>query len=128
MKHIINYNNFYISHKSKTCFSHKGEPLSEYNTEEEAQESAKYLFSEGKKMVPYYCVKCNKYHLKPEEFYCKKIKSSCNCKSHLGDIKCTYESKQDAEKMCAIRAQAGIKLFVYKCPSGQGYHLTSKLC
>ncbi len=118
--------NFYFSHKSSTCFSKDGKPLSEYSSLREAQESSQYIFVEtNKKMVPYLCTVCNKYHLKPDEYFCNKIPNGCNCRDHNGKSKYLYASLADAEKMVKIRAAAGVILSVYKCPDYNGYHLTS---
>lgn len=122
----MNLSNFYISHKSKTCFSISGNPLSVYKTFSEAQESADYQLSHGEiQMSVYKCSVCGNFHLKPSKFFCKKINSSCSCTDHNGKRKDTYETLSDAEKMVNIRAIAGIKLYVYKCPQGKGFHLTS---
>lgn len=118
--------NIYFTHKSSTCFSKVGVPLSEYGSFREAQESSQYLsVGSNIKMVPYMCSVCNKYHLKPEEYYCNKITKGCNCRDHNGNSKYLYATLADAEKMVKIRAEAGVKLSVYKCPDYDGYHLTS---
>jgi len=100
-----------------------GYPLSVYNSFSEAQSSANYT---GKSLIPYQCDVCGKYHLKPEAFYCEKIISSCLCVDHNGRPKATYKTMVDAEKMVNIRSKVGIKLYVYKCPCGCGFHLTSR--
>ena len=116
----------YISHKSETCVSKSGNPLSEYRNYSEAQESANYQFTQtGISFTPYECQKCGKFHLKPTEFYCEKAHSSCTCTDHNGNRKDTYVTREDAEKMVNIRGKDGVQLFVYQCPSGCGFHLTS---
>lgn len=120
----MNLNQIYIPHKSNTCFSKTGNPLSAYNSLAEAQRSANYQSSENK-FTPYYCNTCGKYHLKPTEYFCKKKNSTCDCRDHQGNKKDTYETRYDAEKMVKIRGQAGITLYVYECPQGNGFHLTS---
>lgn len=122
----INATRIYISHKSETCFSKSGNPLSVYRSLSEAQESADYQFSQGgTQLSPYLCKVCGKFHLKPTEFYCKKTNSSCLCTDRNGNRKDCYETRSDAEKMVNIRAKAGIALYVYPCPQGNGFHLTS---
>ena len=122
----LNTSNFFISHKSETCLSSTGNPLSVYSTISEAQESANYQYSQsGKELSPYKCQKCGKFHLKPTEFYCKKINGGCDCTDHNGKQKALYETRKDAEKMVNIRANSGVKLYVYQCPKGTGFHLTS---
>lgn len=122
----MNLSNIYIAHKSETCFSKSGNPLSVYRNFSEAQESADYQYSQsGVSLTVYKCNACGKYHLKPTEFYCEKLSSVCSCTDHNGKKKDAYPTAQDAEKMVNIRKSAGITLFVYKCPQGNGYHLTS---
>ena len=120
----MNTSLFYFSHKSNTCFSKNGTALSVYDTYDEAQKSADYQ-SSNTNFTPYQCSTCGKYHLKPTEFYCQKIISRCSCRDHKGNTKDTYATFQDAEKMVNIRKQAGVILYVYKCPEGKGFHLTS---
>lgn len=117
-----NTNQFVIVQKSATCMSRFGNFLSEYESYEDALKSARYL---NKNFVPYQCKKCGKYHLKPQEFYCEKLQSLCSCRSHDGNLKDSYKTYDDAQKMANIRANAGVKLNVYECPEGNGYHLTS---
>lgn len=115
-------NQFIIVQKSKTCMSKFGEFLSEYKLYNEALESARHS---NINFVPYQCKKCFKYHLKPQEFYCEKLQTECSCRSHDGNMKDSYKTYADAQKMASIRANTGVKLNVYKCPEGNGYHLTS---
>ena len=103
--------------------SKDGNPLSVYSSYNSALESASYT---GKNMIPYCCQRCGKYHLKPKEYYCEKVFSRCDCVDHNGKPKDTYKTMNDALKMVKIRAGSGIKLSVYKCPLGYGYHLTSQ--
>ena len=113
---------FVIIRKSSTCMSRFEKPLSEYESYSDALESAHYI---GKNLVPYQCKRCGKYHLKPQEFYCEKLQSVCSCRSHEGNSKDSYKTYSDAQKMANIRANTGVNLTVYKCPEGNGYHLTS---
>ena len=67
---ISNYN---IVHKSNTCFSKKGDPLSEYYALEDANRNAAFVSNEtGIEMIAYLCTVCNKYHIKPAEYYFNK--------------------------------------------------------
>lgn len=118
----INLNKIYYVRKSDSCMNKNGQPLSVYDSYDEAMQSANYI---GSDLVPYHCDNCNRYHLKPEKFYCEKIKRNCSCVDHNGKIKETYKTKEDALKMLAIRSEGGVKLYVYKCPNGIGYHLSS---
>lgn len=119
----INLTHIYYYSKSSTCMNKDGNPLSVYSTFEEAQNSAYYI---EKSMIPYLCKKCGKYHLKPQEFYCEKVNRSCACVDHNGKPKDTYKTKEDALKMTDIRSRDGVMLYVYECPQGCGYHLTSR--
>lgn len=102
--------------------SRSGNPLSEYESYDNALESASYV---DKNLVPYQCEKCGRYHLKPKEFYYEKSKGVCSCRAHDGSLKLSYKTYEDAQKMVNIRANAGVTLNIYKCPEGNGYHLTS---
>ncbi|MCF0124401.1 MAG: hypothetical protein HUJ68_01355 [Clostridia bacterium] len=122
----LNISNYYVIHKSSSCFSKRGEPLSEYNTKPEADRSAAFVSNEiGTKMVSYLCSTCNKYHIKPEEFYFIKNEHGCTCKDHNGNPKSLYATQYDAVKMAELRGKTGVKLYVYQCPNRNGYHLTS---
>ena len=123
----MNISHIYIPHKSETCFSISGNPLSVYGSFSEAQESADYQFSQtGIQLSVYQCGTCGKYHLKPTEFYCEKLPSSCSCTDHNGKKKDAYQTLHDAEKMINIRKRDNIMLYTYKCPQGNGWHLTSR--
>ena len=112
--------------KSSTCFSRTGNPLTEYDTVDEAQSSADYENGRnGCDLVPYQCQKCEKFHLKPREFFVQKLTTLCSCSGIKGNGKDAYPTRADAEKMAGIRAKAGVRLSVYECPEGNGYHLTS---
>ena len=123
----LNISNFCITHKSSTCFSKKGEPLSEYSTHEEADRSAAYVSETGTRMVAYHCSICGKYHIKPAEYYFNKSEHGCSCTDHTGKSKCLYADRAEAERMVLLRGKSGIKLYIYKCPNTNGYHLTSSL-
>lgn len=118
----INLNTIYFSKKSSICMSKDGNPLSVYDSYQEALSSANYI---GKNLIPYQCEYCNYYHLKPEEFYCEKLTRRCNCVDHNGCKKDTYKTESDAMKIVKIWAKKGKFLRIYKCPQGEGYHLSS---
>ena len=113
--------------KSETCFSRSGSPLSEYGSEEEAQSGADYENARNGdvQFVPYRCERCGKFHLKPEQYYVPKLGTPCSCTDFYGDRKDAYPSEAMAQKMARIRAEAGVRLTVYRCPEGNGWHLTS---
>ena len=127
MKINFSQNQIFISHKSESCMSKSGNPLSEYRNLKKAQESAAYQYAQnGQSFTPYLCQKCGFYHLKPTEFYCVHTSGICSCTDHNGNKKSAYATAEDAEKMARIRAASGIQLYVYNCPSGNGFHLTSR--
>lgn len=114
--------------KSETCFSCKGTPLTEYGTFEEAQNSADYEHDRNYEvnLVPYQCGICGKFHLKPKAFYVPKLNRNCNCTDTYGNAKDAYPSETAARKMAEIRANAGVRLWVYRCPDYENvWHLTS---
>lgn len=118
--------NIYIPHKSTTCFSKNKTPLSVYNSEQAAQESADYIYSQTQNcLTPYLCKNCSKYHLAPSDFYCNRLTSNCSCVDHSGNRKISYTTEADANRMKNIRALDGIALTVYRCPQKNGWHLTS---
>ena len=121
--------NCILSRKSSTCFSMRGTPLSVFNTFDEAKSSANYENSRNSDcdFAPYRCPKCGKYHLKPSRFIIAKLSSCCSCTKHGGlEYKDAYPTKEEALKMADLRFKAtGIRLYVYPCPEGNGWHLTS---
>lgn len=122
---ISNYN---IVHKSNTCFSKKGDPLSEYYALEDANRNAAFVSNEtGIEMIAYLCTVCNKYHIKPAEYYFNKCEHGCSCTDHNGRSKALYLTRNEAERMSLLRGRAGIKLNIYECPTHKGYHLTSSV-
>ena len=114
--------------KSETCFSKDNKPLSYYETIEDAIKGANFLSEKiNKKMKPYKCEKCNKFHIKPEEvFFNKNDLSKCSCVDHSGNKKDSYSTKFDAEKMIKFKKEKdNIDLYIFKCPENNGYHITS---
>lgn len=108
--------------KSLTCFSKSGEPLTEYTSEFEAQNSADYQKAMRQiSLYPYHCSKCNHWHLSPIH----AVSQSCSCTDSLGQPKNLYETIEDAEtakNLCF--KDRGIYLNIYPCPAGNGFHLT----
>lgn len=64
--------------------------------------------------------------IKDKNLHFDKILHS-RCTDHTGHSKSLYASKDEAERMALLRGKSGIKLYVYKCPTHNGYHLTSSL-
>jgi hypothetical protein len=121
--------------------------LKEYDSEQDAQSSAVYLFErygntngEATMMVPYKCQLCHYWHLSPSERQTQHSTYQCGCvDSENGQPKVGYQTKRDAELRAKIlRNETGRTLYVYKCPEQQmttGYddetscscwHLTKK--
>lgn len=109
------------------CISkNTGKPLSAYETEKEAKESAKYSKKEFKlNLYPYKCEKCGKWHLAPKDSKIKVKQNACSCTDTNGNPKALYGSKKDAEKQRVnSEKEQKVKLYIYKCPDKKGYHLT----
>lgn len=106
-----------------------GKPLSVYETKKEADESAKYTKKTyGTDLYAYKCETCGKYHLAPKESKIDVKHDACSCRDSNGKPKALYGTKKDAEKQMVKSAEEQhIKLRVYKCPDGKGYHLTHTL-
>lgn len=115
--------------KSKTCTSSRSnKALSEYASEKEALDAAKFIRKQrSNHMVPYRCETCNKWHLAPKGR--QTPSSTCGqCKDRNGKPKESYETKQGATKRARIlQKEQGVSLSVYECPHGNGWHLTKKM-
>ncbi len=49
----------------------------------------------------------------------------CNCKDSKGELKDLYDTQEDAEQQAdLIMTHQMLRLKVYPCPSGNGWHLT----
>ena len=104
--------------KSVTCVSKNGNPLTEFDSIDEAQASADYENGRNPAcdLAPYKCQKCGKFHLKPSEFIVEKLQTVCSC-TRFGGIgrKDAYPTRAAAEKMAKIRAKSGVSLTPYQC-------------
>ena len=104
--------------KSTTCNGKEG-PLTEYASEWEAQDAAKYIeFEYGKKMVEYRCKKCELWHLSLKSRHTPSEECPhCN--------KSLYRSEAEAQKRADILYdEQGVSLRIYECPHESGWHLT----
>ncbi len=110
-----------MSFKSATCSGRTGEPLTEYNSEYEAQQGADYAnIDYGANFIPYRCHTCGLWHLSPKNRQTPSIICGI-CGKNL------YKTKKDAEKRAAIlKKEQGARLRVYRCPCNDGWHLTKK--
>ena len=115
--------------KSRTCFGKAtGKPLSEYATRCEALRSAAYARREfGRELEAYECRHCGLWHLSPVERRTPSV--SCDwCTSSGGAHKELYRSEDGALRRARfVEEDEGVRLRVYRCPYGGGWHLTKDL-
>ena len=99
--------------KSKTCTGKKtGKPLTEYGTEDEAREAARYASANYKR------------HLTPVNRQTPSVKCAF-CVGQDGRPKDAYSTEKDAKLRAGIiRKESGISLRAYACQYGNGWHLT----
>ena len=112
--------------KSKTCFGKSTKkPLSEYQTRKEAKEAAEFVRKSYKKeMSPYHCEECGKWHLADDRRRTPS-KTCTQCRDAKGQPKEGYQTKKAATQRAEILLkEMKVKLQVYKCPHGNGWHLT----
>ncbi len=104
------------------CVSRRGEPRRAYPTRASAEQGARHaLAAYGCHVVPYSCNACGGWHLCPRE----RQTPSRECRDCS---KQAYDSEQAAERRAAIiERERGVRLRVYECPHGDGWHLTSGL-
>jgi hypothetical protein len=107
---------------NSACRSRRnGEPLSAYSSKTEAEDAAVYVRGNyGWAPVPYRCPLCKQWHLSPKDR--QTPSRACNfCNKDL------YESSAAATRRAKIiYDEQKIRLDVYKCPHGAGWHLTRK--
>lgn len=112
--------------KSTTCTGKtSGQPLTAYDAEFEAQDSAAYARSAyGQDLVPYLCKRCHLWHLAPRSR--QTPSTTCgHCTGADGRAKAAYSTEQDAARRAEIlRVERGVFLRAYACAYGQGWHLT----
>lgn len=112
--------------KSDTCFGKVSrEPLTEYYFEHDALEAAEYSKEQfGHELVPYSCIKCDKWHLSPKSRQ-TPTKTCEFCTAADGSYKDSYKTKADAKvRSKIIRDERGISLKIYQCRHENGWHLT----
>jgi len=112
--------------KSKTCIGKTTKkPLSVYLTRKEAKEATEFVRSKYKKdMSPYKCESCNKWHL-ADNSRRTPSKTCSECLDGKGRSKEGYKTKKGATQRAGILLnEMRVKLQVYKCPHGNGWHLT----
>lgn len=116
-----------MNRKSPSCTVKKtGRPLMEYDSKAEANSAAKHAnqnYAENK-LVPYKCSKCGFWHLSPEDRVTPS-KTCTICRSSDGTLKESYATERDALRRAGhLRREQGVKLKVYECEHGNGWHLT----
>lgn len=112
--------------KSDTCFGKvSGKPLTEFFTEQDAQNTAEYSKIHYENILaPYDCKKCDFWHLSPTARQTPSTKCQY-CTAGDGEYKNSYKTKGDAHKRANILYfEQGHLLDVYKCRYGNGWHLT----
>lgn len=114
--------------KSKTCFSHDGKPLTEYICERAAQDAADYINSKtlDADFEVYQCPKCSKFHIRAQGCFVNMRAKTCSCTDSNKKPKNSYQTPADALKVAKLAAEKGVCLFVYRCPKGNGWHLTKQ--
>lgn len=113
--------------KSTTCLGKNG-PLTEYDSEWEAQDTAEHVEREhGRSMEPYQCDTCNKWHLSPKDRQTPSVTCTYCKDSSGGKPKQAYKDEESARKRADIICEEReVSLRAYKCEYGMGWHLTSR--
>lgn len=114
--------------KSSTCFGKAtARPLTTYDSEASAADAAAWcLARHGSEMEPYRCGRCGDWHLAPRDRQ-TPCRPCSECHGQDGRQKQTYGTRGDAERRAAIILnEKGVRLRVYDCPAGYGWHLTSQ--
>lgn len=117
---------YYNPKYSNTCKSSEGNFKREFDSENEAQDSASFLKERhGTTLEPYNCMDCGKWHLAPRSRM-TSFNFSCSCKDQRGNPKRLYKTKADARKAQQISEEGRhVLLSIYPCEHANGYHLTS---
>ena len=118
-----------LSRKSPTCKTSKtGRPLSEYDSKAEAKTAAAYANKnfQNSDVTPYKCSVCGFWHLSPVER--QTPSDTCTiCRGSDGNLKEAYPTERDALRRAGLlRKEQGVKLNVYVCEHGNGWHLTKQ--
>ena len=94
-------------------------------SEIEARDGADFAQAEhGQALEPYQCRKCNKWHISPKNRQTPSEKC-LYCRGSDGQEKDSYSTEEGAIRRTEIiRDQNGPSLRAYRCPLGNGWHLT----
>ena len=112
--------------KSSTCVGRAtGTPLTEYNSEAEAEEGAIHArLAYGHDLIPYHCQRCELWHLAPRARQTPST-TCARCTGADRQPKEAYETEDSALRRAEILlSERGIRLRSYRCPYGLGWHLT----
>ncbi len=111
--------------KNPDCINKQGKPLTCYLNERSALEAASYLnTTTGGDFLPYDCKKCDFWHISPQNRHTPSRKCG-SCISSSGEYKDLYSKEEFAKQRARIiHKEQGVRLSLYSCPSGEGWHLT----
>jgi hypothetical protein len=101
----------------------------EYDTKAEAKAAARHANQTyaNNQLIPYKCKQCGFWHLSPAERQTSS-KTCPICRGSDGKLKESYASEKDALRRAGhLRQEQGVKLRVYECEHGHGWHLTKGL-
>jgi len=108
--------------KSTTCTGSNNQYLEEYHNEAAARIGSEIIKQQyGHDLVPYLCRKCQYWHLQPVT----TTRLCMFCTDSALFQKDIYATRQDAEaKAKYLEKEKRIKLYPYKCPYSNGWHLS----
>ncbi len=116
-----------MNRKSPSCNAKKnGRPLTEYDTKTEAKAAARHANQTygGGNLAPYKCSQCGFWHLAPADRQTPS-ETCLVCRGSDGKFKEAYATERDALRRAGhLRKEQGVKLVVYECVQGHGWHLT----
>ena len=113
---------------SHCVYLNSGRPMMAFDSKAEARRYAKREKKKHRKLVPYRCTRCDKWHLRTrlnDAHY--KV---CKCRDHRGRLKRAYLDRDEIEAVCAkINLKAKYEVVeVYECPEYYDvWHLTRLL-
>lgn len=118
-----------MNRKSPSCKSNRsGRALNEYDTKAEAKAAARHANQHfaGNDLVPYKCRVCGFWHLSPKDR--QTPSETCSkCRGADGTLKAAYTTENDARMRSKhVQKEQGVRLHVYQCEYGNGWHLTKQ--
>lgn len=118
--------------KSTSCFGTQNTgPRTEYESLRDAKKAAVHAeLKYGNIMVAYCCSVCPLWHIAPQSRQTISESSAfgCQCQAADGSFKTTYRQEVGATRRADIiwQEDRSVYLRAYQCPSGNGWHLSSK--